>query len=162
MINFNADEVFEMAEQIERNGAAFYRKAAEGAASSCAGRLRKLAAMEDDHERTFHQIRTELAGEGKLKRDFDPDDEAARYLRAMADGKVFDFDSAPAEKLTGSESIEDILRTANGQEKDSILFYLVMEKAVPAGAGRDAIDKIIAQEVEHVAILSGELAAVAS
>ena len=32
MITFNADEVFEMAEQIERNGAAFYRKAAQGAA----------------------------------------------------------------------------------------------------------------------------------
>ena len=27
-ITFNADEVFEMAEQIERNGAKFYREAA--------------------------------------------------------------------------------------------------------------------------------------
>ncbi len=29
---FNADEIFEIAEQIERNGAAFYRRAAEGRA----------------------------------------------------------------------------------------------------------------------------------
>ena len=29
MITFNPDEIFEMAEQIERNGAKFYRKAAE-------------------------------------------------------------------------------------------------------------------------------------
>jgi rubrerythrin len=28
---FNADEILEMAEQIERNGARFYRRAAEGA-----------------------------------------------------------------------------------------------------------------------------------
>ena len=27
--DFNADEIYEMAQQIERNGAAFYRKAAE-------------------------------------------------------------------------------------------------------------------------------------
>lgn len=31
--NFNADEIFEMAEEIERNGAKFYRKAAEGSVS---------------------------------------------------------------------------------------------------------------------------------
>ena len=28
MITFNADEILEMAQRIERNGAAFYRKAA--------------------------------------------------------------------------------------------------------------------------------------
>ena len=28
-LDFNADEVFEIAEQIERNGSEFYRKAAE-------------------------------------------------------------------------------------------------------------------------------------
>jgi len=162
MITFNADEVFEMAEQIERNGAAFYRKAAGGAASSCAATLERLAAMEDDHERTFHQIRADLAGEGKLKRQFDPEDEAARYLQAMADGKVFDLGADPAAVLTGSESIEEILQIAIGLEKDSIVFYLAMKQSVPAGAGRDAIDRIIDQEVGHIATLSGELAAVGS
>ena len=29
--DFSADEIFEMAQQIERNGAQFYRKAASGA-----------------------------------------------------------------------------------------------------------------------------------
>ena len=32
--DFNADEVFEMAEQMERNGAKFYRDAAETAADA--------------------------------------------------------------------------------------------------------------------------------
>ncbi|MHC4715532.1 MAG: hypothetical protein ACYS5V_01045 [Planctomycetota bacterium] len=162
MITFNADEVFEMAEQIERNGAAFYRKAAAGAASSRAATLEKLAAMEDDHEKTFHQIRTELASEGKLMRGFDPEGESARYLQAMVDGKVFDFDAEPAGKLTGGESVEEILQTAIGLEKDSIVFYLVMKESVPAGAARDAVDQIIAQEVGHIAMLSAELAAVGS
>ncbi len=161
MITFNADEVFEMAEQIERNGAAFYRKAAQGAAGDIAARLEELAAMEDDHERTFHEIRTDLAAEGKLLRGFDPEGESARYLAAMVDGKVFDFDADPAGKLTGAETVEDILQTAIGLEKDSIVFYLVMKDSVPAGAGRDAIDRIIAEELGHIAMLSSELAAVA-
>ena len=29
MYDFNADDIFEMAEQLERNGAAFYRNAAK-------------------------------------------------------------------------------------------------------------------------------------
>jgi len=43
-IPFNADEVFEMAEQIERNGARFYRAAAEEIAH-IATLSRKLEAL---------------------------------------------------------------------------------------------------------------------
>ena len=38
-ISFNADEVFEMAEAMERNGAKFYRKAAENATDAEIKRL---------------------------------------------------------------------------------------------------------------------------
>ena len=33
-ITFNANEIFEMAEEMERNGARFYRKAAENASDN--------------------------------------------------------------------------------------------------------------------------------
>ena len=53
-IKFNANEVLAMAEQIERNAAAFYRKAASShPAKHNQDFLLKLAAMEEDHERTF-------------------------------------------------------------------------------------------------------------
>ncbi|MBA7641032.1 hypothetical protein ES703_48704 [subsurface metagenome] len=53
-IGFNADEVLEMAIRIERNGAAFYRKAA-GLQSDEKNRdfFESLAAMEDKHQETF-------------------------------------------------------------------------------------------------------------
>ena len=56
-ITFNADEIFEMAEQIERNGAAFYREAA-GITSDADVKemLLSLAAMEEGHQKTFAQI----------------------------------------------------------------------------------------------------------
>ena len=52
-----ADEIFEMAEQIERNGARFYRRAAQGFTDSRAGRrLLDLAAMERGFARGFAPV----------------------------------------------------------------------------------------------------------
>ena len=57
-IAFNADEVFEMAEEIERNGAKFYR---EAASKSTNREIREMflnmASMEDGHLRTFQEMR---------------------------------------------------------------------------------------------------------
>ena len=53
-IFFNPDEILEMAEQIERNGARFYRQAAQGAQDAGVRELlQKLATMEDGHEKLF-------------------------------------------------------------------------------------------------------------
>ena len=70
-ITFNADEIFEMAEQIERNGAKFYREAAEKSSDADIKKmLQDLAAMEDGHQLTFSQMRKELS----------PDEKASDHL----------------------------------------------------------------------------------
>jgi len=86
VIGFNADEVFEMAIQIEENGATFYRKAAE-LQSDAENRefLEKLAAMQDSHKATFIEIRKMLTDKEKSGKVFDPQDELSLYLAAMAD-----------------------------------------------------------------------------
>ena len=157
-VTFNADEVFAMAEQIERNGAKFYRKAAENTASEPArDKLVKLAEMEDEHEKTFADMRADLAKTDKGVISFDPDDQAERFLQAVADGHVFDTTVDPSEKLTGDETLSEILTTAIGLEKDSIVFYIGLQMAVGEGLGKEKIDDIIAEEVSHVALLSNEL-----
>ena len=58
-IDFNADEVFEIAEQIERNGAKFYRSIAEKINDTNKKQLlANLAKMEDEHEQIFNRLRT--------------------------------------------------------------------------------------------------------
>ncbi len=157
---FNADEILEMAEQIERNGARFYRRAAEGAVDARNRRLLlDLAAAEDEHEKAFASMRADLAGEKREPAVFDPDGQAALYLRAMADGHVFDVRADPVELLTGKETVEDILGMAMGMEKDSIVFYLGMKEMVPEGLGKDRIDGIIHEEMGHLALLGKGLAA---
>ena len=159
MITFNADEVYEMAEQIERNGARFYRKAAAAADAAAKKILLDLAAMEDDHERTFAQMRARLGEADRAETAFDADNQGALYLRAMVEGKVFDFRSDPSERLTGAESLAEVFHTAIGLEKDSIVFYLTMKETVPDSAGAERIDDVIQQEISHIATLSKQLAA---
>ena len=67
-IDFNADEVFEIAEQIERNGVKFYRSAAEKIQDADKKKLlTDLAEMEVEHEQTFKALRSELSVDEKIQ-----------------------------------------------------------------------------------------------
>ncbi|KPL03373.1 MAG: hypothetical protein AMK75_01530 [Planctomycetes bacterium SM23_65] len=158
---FNVDEILEMAQQIERNGAKFYRKAAEGAAGDTSkDMLLRLAAMEDEHEKTFGEMRRGLSAKEQASTTFDPDGQAALYLQSIADGHVFDVKVDPSEALTGNETATEILKTAIGLEKDSIVFYIGLQELVGKALGREKVDNIIREEVSHITTLSSELAKV--
>jgi len=157
-IHFNADEILQMAEQIEKNGSSFYRRSANRAAKSqVAETFLQLAAQEDEHEKIFARMRAELNPQERKATALGPDDENIAYLRAWADGHVFDVRKDPAERLTGKEKVEDALILAMGMEKDSIVFYLGMKDVVPLRLGRDQIDRIIREEMVHLASLSRAL-----
>ena len=152
--DFNADEVFEMAEQIERNGAKFYRDAAKSVADdSNKDLLLSLSKMEEAHEKTFQSMRTVLKSAEKASTVFDPSGEACLYLRALADTRIF------FEKKIDTTSMMEILKSAIEAEKDSIVFYWGMKEAVPASLGQDRIDSIIKEEMGHIRVLSKELVA---
>lgn len=157
---FNADEVFEMAEEIERNGAKFYREAAARAANREVKEMfLGMASMEDGHLRTFQEMRKSLTEEEKGETVFDPYDEASLYLQALADSKGFEGMRSPTQKLTGKESVQELLDIAIGAEKNSVLYYVGLKDLVPAGAGRDKVEAIIREEVRHIADLRRRLTA---
>ena len=150
--DFTADDVFEIAGQLERNGEKFYKSAAESISDpDYKQMLLKLAGMEGEHEQTFKQMRKDLSDQEKSSTVFDPDGEAVLYLRALADTRVF------FEKTIDLTSMEDILKAAIEAEKDSIVFYLGMRNAVPGKYGQDRIDGIIQEEMGHIRLLSKEL-----
>jgi len=150
--DFTADDVFEMAEQLERNGAKFYRTAAENVSDPKSKELLiELAAMEDEHLKTFASLKADLTEAEKTTTVFDPEDESALYLRALADTRVF------FEKEIDVSSMKDILKAAILAEKDSIVFYLGMKDFVPDQLGKNRLDTIIKEEMGHIRILSKEL-----
>lgn len=155
-IPFNADEVFEMAEQIERNGSKFYRAAASKF-SALRKLLTSLADMEDQHEKTFAAMRTQLSAEETETPVFDPDGEAQMYLRVMADGHVFDLRTDPGDRLEGIKTPRNLLKMAMCAERDSIAFYVGLRESVPAKAGKDKVEAIIREEMGHITTLNEKL-----
>ncbi len=159
-VTFNADEVFEMAEQIERTAAKFYREAATNAPDrQVKDTFLRLAAMEDRHLRTFQEMRTTLSDQEKGGTTFDPEGEASLYLQAMADDRGFEGMRGRGVKLTGKESTRELLEIAISAEKNSVLYYVGLKEMVPTEIGRDKIEAIIREEVSHAADLRRQLAA---
>lgn len=152
--DFNAKDIFEMAKQIERNGVNFYQAAAEGVSGDDEKTfLLNLAKMEEMHEQTFADLESELSASESAETAFDPDNQSALYIKALADTKVF------FEKDIDISSMKEILKSAITAEKDSIVFYLGMKDLVPGKLGSEKIDEIINEEMTHIRILGKELLA---
>jgi rubrerythrin len=150
-IQFNADEVFAMAIKIEENGAAFYRRAGELKKQGPHATLfDSLAKMEDGHKRTFEEMRRTLPAGFKAEQSYDPYEEAALYLAALADGHGGEGSPSAADKLTGGETFSEVIDIALDLEKKSILYYIGLRDLVPERLGKEKIDKIIAEEKKHV------------
>jgi rubrerythrin len=157
-IVFNADEIFEMAIRIENNAADFYRKAASLQSDTENQKfLERLAGMEVQHRKIFTEMRTTLTEKEKDPKVFDPYDEASQYLAAMVDTMGGEGSPSAADSLTGDETLEEILQTAIGLEKDTILFYLGIKDLIPLQSGHNRIDEIIREERRHVIQLSNLL-----
>ena len=157
MISFNADEIFEIAEQIERNGAKFYRSAAGNAEGDARELFTRLAEMEDDHVKIFAAMRAELTAADKVPAVFDPDDQTVLYLQAMADGKIFDVREEPSAE----GPVEDVLDAAILREKDAVVFYSSMKSLVPRPEGKERLEAIIKEEIGHVVDLTRQQEALA-
>jgi len=159
-ISLNAIEVFEIAERIERNSVKFYRRAAEGLSDpDLCQVLLSLAEFEKEHEETFANMRKQISNKEWDLITFDPEDEMTLYLRTIADSHIFDLKKDPGEQLKDKETAEDILKYAIEAEKNSIIFYLGLKNFVPAKAGKDKVDEIIQEEMEHIAELNQKLEA---
>ena len=157
-ITFNADEVFAMAQEIEANGARFYRKAAEDATDGDSKKmLLEMAEMEDGHEKTFAEMRKALADADRKENVFDPDNEAVMYLQAMADARGWEGKVSPEEQLSGLETMAEVLDAAIAAEKNSVAFYLGIRDIVPEKAGKEKIDDIIKEEMSHITTLSQKM-----
>lgn len=157
-LKFSADEIYEMAEHIERNGVKFYTVVAETTGDESTKKLLlELADMEVEHEKVFIDLRGKLSSEEREPMVFDPNDQLGDYLKAMADGKVFDVKADPTSSLTGKETIEEILHMAMGREKDTIVFFEGMKEIVAERQGRDKVDMIIREELGHIGVLSAKL-----
>ena len=156
-VALNAFEVFEIAEQIERNGAKFYRKAAEQFNEPDIRRMfLELTDWETGHEQIFNDMGKQLSKPNDKtrnleseKKQFDP--------KLMACLAVFGSGSEPIHKLRKIENIVEVLKRAIEKEKDSIAFYEGLKDFAPDGDDKNKVDDIIEEEMRHIKILNQAL-----
>ena len=159
---FNSDEIFQMAEQIERNGAKFYKEMAENISGAPVRQmLLDFVAMEEAHEKIFISMREDLSERERGPTVFDPEGETALYLQALADIRLFDEESGEgfvlSEELSEESKIRKILRAAVSMEWESIAFYMGMKDLVPENSGKGKIDDVIKEEMKHIRLLSNSI-----
>lgn len=154
-ISFNADEVFEMGMDVERNGEAYYRKAAEKVDDpEVKDILIFLADEEQKHFQTFRKLRESLPAKATTTVTQDPEDQEALYLDALVKSRLFNSEKE-AERIASSVKGEvEALKTALTFEKDTILFFMHMKEMTREDLGKDKIDMLIEEEHSHVVKIS--------
>ena len=150
-IPFYGNELINIAIGIERRGIAFYDVLARSTQNAKAREIfHYLVGMERDHILVFqgmldevdkHEVPEAYAGE------------YGAYLQALFDSAVFTDDAVTSELAAQSENDIAALELGINAEKDSILFYYEMREMMPKAA-RVKIDKIIAEEKQHLRQLS--------
>lgn len=152
---FNANEVLTMAVQIERNGQEFYRKASEAVDDpQVSTLLSDLATWESGHEIIFDSMRSDLDEEEMSSTAIDPENETCMYLKVMADDHVFKQRTGePAAEMVSGRNTEEIIDLALKFEKDSLLFFLGLERLVSPRLGKDRVYKVIDEEISHITYL---------
>jgi rubrerythrin len=159
-IVFNPDEVFEMAVEIEKRAATFYRKAAENSHDARAIEMfLRLSEMEKGHEQTFLQMKRDLTESDREPAAFDPDNEAAYYLQALATSHAWEGKVGQLVEFSGYERPEMVYKIAIEAERTSISFYVGIKEFVPSPSAKEKVQNIIREEMAHLVSLTKALAA---
>lgn len=157
VITYTADEIFEMAEESERNAAEFYREAAERSSNEETRKLLlDMSATEIEHLETFQNMREKLVAEEGMS-IFDPLGRSTMFLQAMADARTWEGRVNPTRELSGNETAKEIVEIALEAEKEMVVFYVGLKDLVYFKAGKDKVEEIIIEELEHISALLKKL-----
>jgi rubrerythrin len=140
---FRADEILEMAVQIEKQGIDFYRACSRSAGNPQAGKVFAfLIDQEKSHLQTFRDMQ---AGFEHRSLPESYPGEMRDYLSSLVKGRV--FREAETEKAADDAALA--IRMALDLEERSILFYSAMRN-VGRSSDRHAVERVIAEEHNHI------------
>ena len=141
---FTIADIRNIAIQIERNGEATYRKAAEATTDpQLAETFNRMADDEKRHAQWFESIQTDrelTAEQSELEAV------GKSILREMVKDKTF---SLQGETLAKIDNITDLISESHGFEEDTILFYEMLSGFIDDSHTQVQLDRIIAEEKKH-------------
>lgn len=137
-----------MAIQLEKNAETFYREAlARVSTPILEPVLNCLADEERDHTEWFERLKrvleeTRAGGErGELD---------AAALRSLVGDQKFSLADADLSEI---ENVKELIGLAVEHEKDTILFYQMIQSFIDDPETIQELDEIIAQEEQHIKLL---------
>ncbi len=142
---FTADEIFQIAMEMEETGQVFYEVLAAGAANDrVAGLCRRLSEAEKRHYLAFEQMRKDLAVR--------PADRPLTWEETVFAQEMLNEAVVPnprkAREVAAAGSLLQVLDLAIKMERDSIAFYGHLIPLV-AEAEAKAVQEIIKEEEKH-------------
>ena len=150
MASYSLNEIIELAVQIERNGYAFYHEATKrkDLDVKALNFLTLLRDQELNHEKTFLGLRDDM-DEIVLERSQDWD-MVASYLKTIVDSRIFENENSAIKMATEAKDLLSIVNFAITFEKDTLLFFHAINDSISNPKTRQALARIINEEVSHV------------
>lgn len=151
-MEFNLNEIFEMARHVEKSGYTFYKRAAKEVPEQ-EEFLNFLASEEVKHESVFDKFRERAVDKEFLDNLWDPDDTIAMYFQSMANSLIFKPLEDMDQLFDGDISLENIMDWAIQREKETVLFFTGIRESLKDQNVIDEVQKIINEEIRHISIL---------
>ena len=141
---FSLKDIIDIAVQIERNGERVYRNAADKIEiPSLRSLLQRLADDETQHAKWFEALTDKVSGTG----EFPEQEKMGRALLQNAIGaQSFTLEDADFSSM---KKIEDLLKLAIEFEKDTALFYRMLQPLVEDQKTLEQLQAIIREEETH-------------
>jgi rubrerythrin len=142
---FNAREILDLAIQLEGNGEAVYRKAAEQSANPDIRELLLWMAEEEvKHARWFSELKQELES-GSINPFME--EMSRSVFGGLLGDKSFSHREVDFSKV---DSIDALLAVFIEFEKDTVLFYETLIPFIEDNKALGYVTKIIAEENNHI------------
>jgi rubrerythrin len=141
---FSLKDIIDIAVQIERNGERVYRNAADKIENpSLRSLLQRLADDEAQHAKWFEELIDKVPGTG----EFPEQEKMGRALLQNAVGaQSFTLEDADFSSM---KKIEDLLSLAIEFEKDTALFYGMLQPLIEDQKTLEQLHAIIQEEEAH-------------
>lgn len=150
---FSIEEIIDLAIQIEENGEKVYRKAIDKVPNpSLSSLLQWLADEEAEHISWFNELR-EFANSTPI--DPQLEELGKNILRSVVGEQSFSLDEADFSRI---DTVKELLRFAIEFEKDTILFYEMIQTFVQDHETLDQLKEVIEEETRHIGLLEEYLA----
>jgi len=146
---FSAREIIDMAIKIERNGENYYRQAtAKVTDPSLQSLLLFLADEEHEHARWFEAFKERIKDSAEDRKLAEI---SGTMLQSVVGNQRFSLDDADLAEL---DSTEELVGIAIEFEKDSILFYEMLQAFIEDSETLRQLNEIIAEENRHIEMLN--------